>query len=272
MQVPPAGFTNLPENSSIQIQVTGTAVSFVSLYLIMHIKQLDMEMIQPHTEVSSSLRISNIRSKPLKRVMCPRDSWRKEWQIMITCPSIAVFLIRFAAKFSTNGCFFSCDGSLPYMDLQSPWCIHDKTMNHRASSSDIWTNISHHHRRSILDNTPTGHTWFFFHRRHLYTISVYTLKEVSSFRTRQLQVLSQNFVVTNSLIFHSFGNPVACNMHGSQDDKALISRLLLLQRMCHSQPAIYKPRSLSLVWKATWSPQFEKGRNTSYYIKALIHN
>lgn len=112
----------------------------------------------------------------------------------------------------------------------------------------------------------------FFHRRHLYTISVYTLKEVSSFRTRKLQVLSQNFVVTNSLIFHSFGNPVACNMHGSQDDKALTSRLLLLQCMCHSQPAIYKPRSLSLVWKATWSPQFEKGRNTSYYIKALIHN
>lgn len=201
--------------------------------------QLHTEVIQSHREVRSSLRILNIRSKPLKWAMCPRDSWRREWQIMAIYPSIAVFLSRFAAKFSTNGCFFSCEGYYHIGELQSPWCTHDKTMNHSAGNSGILTNISHHHRKSILANTPTGLIWF-LHRSHFYTVLVYTSKEAPSFRAEKFQVPSRNSAVTNSLLFHGLGNPVACNVHGSQDHEALISHLLLLQCICHSQPTIYE--------------------------------
>lgn len=120
-------------------------------------------------------------------------------------------------------------------ELQSPWCTHDKTMNHSAGNSGTWTNISHHPRKSILANTLTGLIWF-LHRSHLYAVLVYTSKEASSFRAEKFQVLSENSAVTNSLLFHGLGNPVAHNVHGSQDHRALISHLLLLLCICHSQP------------------------------------
>lgn len=112
MQVPPLagqGFRNLFFIYQ-RTAVTGTAVSSVSLYLINRMMHLHTEAVESHTEVSSSLRILN--TKAFELAMCSRDSWKREWQIIVKCPLIAVLLSRFAAKFSSNRCFFSCGGSL----------------------------------------------------------------------------------------------------------------------------------------------------------------
>jgi len=199
--------------------------------------QLHTEWIQSHREVSSSLRILNIRPKPLKWAMCLRDSWRREWQIMVMCPLIAVFLSRFAAKFSTNGRFFSCEGLLPDMGTAVPTVYpRQKHESQRGQFRHLDKYFPPSQAKYSCQHTHW--TWFLC-RSHLYTILVYTLKEASSFRAEMFQVLSQNSVVTNSLLLRGLGNPVACNVHGSQVHRALISHLLLLQCICHTKPTIY---------------------------------
>lgn len=108
-----------------------------------------------------------------------------------------------------------------------------------AGNSVTWTSISHHHRSSILVNRPAGLSGF-LHRSHVHTLLPYTLKEASSLTAENFQVLSQNSAVTNSVLFHGLGNPLAPNVHDSQDHKALISHLLLLQHICHLQPTVYE--------------------------------
>lgn len=194
--------------------------------------QLHTEVVQPHREVSSSLRNLNIRSKPLKWAVHPRDRWRRQWQIMTMCPSIAVSLSRSAAKFSTDGLFFSCEGSLP--DRGSPVPMVNLWQSHESHYRQL-----RHLRQSIVVNTSTGLSSF-LHRSHVHTILPCILKGASSLRAEKFQVLSQNSAVTNSVLFHGLGNPMAHNVHDSQDHKALISHLLLLQHICHLQPTVYE--------------------------------
>lgn len=200
--------------------------------------QLHTEVIQPHREVSSSPRNLNLRSKPLKWALHPRDRWRRPWKIMAMCPLIAVSLSKSAAKSSANGCSFSYKGSLPDRETPVPMVHLWQSQSHECTgNSGTCTSISHHHRRSILVNTPTGFVGF-LHRSHVHTLLPYALKGASSLRAEKFQMFSQNSAVTNSVLFHGLGNPVAHNVHDSQDHKALISHLLLLQHICHLQPTV----------------------------------
>lgn len=121
--------------------------------------------------------------------------------------------------------------------LLSPWHTCDKAMNVQATQAPgqvflIMTGkvfLSTHPRLSG-----------FLHRSHVHTLLPYTLKEAPSLRAEKYQVVSQNSAATNSVLFHGLGNPVAHNVHDSQDHKAFISHLLLLQHICHLQPTVYE--------------------------------
>lgn len=195
----------------------------MSLYLIKHIMQLHMEVIQPHREVSSSPRNVNIRSKPLKWAMHPRDRWRRQRQIMAMCPSIAVSLSRSAAKSSTNGHFFSYKGSLPDRATPVPMVHLWQSMNVQATQApgQVFLIIT----GKVFSSThPLDLVVFFTEVRFILSCPTQEKKhQVSGKKSFECSV---KILLWLSVLFHGLGNPAAHNVHGSQDRKALISHLL----------------------------------------------